>query len=132
MGINIFMNSEEKNIFKNYLTILENENISNGQMSQVSTTHQVDHNARFLPLGMDMDEEEKKLKSELIKEKLKNLFANFKSLIDLCGNKKCTSSDVSRLLSLMDNPEAKNDLSELKNALGLEEQERNKNASFSS
>jgi hypothetical protein len=129
MGLNNNMKKDEKEIYYKYNTIVENENLTNGQMSQASTTFQVDHTAKFLPIGRDMDEEEKKkFKSEILKEKLKNLFSSLKSLIDACDGKKCTSDTVGKLLNLMDNPEARNDLSDLKNALGLEEQDSGRNS----
>jgi hypothetical protein len=123
------MKKTEKELFSRYKIVLENENISNGQMSQVSTNFQVDHNAKFLPIGQDVDDEEKtNLKSSILKHKLKEPFTSLKTLIASCESKTCSIKSVSELLSMLDNPRFKSLLTDLKQQLQTENQEAGTNA----
>jgi len=125
------MNKESRELFAKYISIVENSDISNNMSgSDVSTKYQTDNMARFLPIGQDSDEEERQLESKKLRIKLKDLFLNIKALVDACGKDTCTYREVGKLLDLMDNPEAKNDLQTLKNALQAEDQESGANASL--
>jgi hypothetical protein len=126
------MNKDIKNIFKNYKHILENSDISNNMSGgDASTKFHVDHTAKFLPIGQD--DEEKKLNSHKVyKEKLNEFFTTVKALADLCQSDRCKSSDIGKLLELMDNPAAKADLTEFKNILQLEDQSNGNNSRLSS
>jgi hypothetical protein len=124
------MKLENLNIFKKYLTICESEDISNTFSNQASTKYTTDNTAKFLPVGQDVDDQEK-VKQEIpdkIQEKLKTAFSQFKELIKRCEDKNCNSKDIAELLSLMDNPEFKKDLQQLKDVLELKKQEMGVNA----
>lgn len=126
------MNKESKILFERYKAIIENSDISNNMSgSDVSTKYQTDNMARFLPIGQDVDDEEKQLESEKLRIKLKELFDSMKGLIDACAKDTCTYKEISRLMDLMNNPEVNKDLEAYKNALQGENQESGANASLS-
>jgi hypothetical protein len=126
------MNKDIKNIFKNYKQILENTDISNNMSgSGASTKYTVDHMARFLPIGQD-DEEKKINSQDEYKNKLKEFFTTVKALVDLCQSDRCKSSDIGKLLDLMDSPAAKADLTEYKNILQIKDQNNGNNTKLSS
>lgn len=128
------MKSDIKNILNSYIKILENTDISNNMSGKdVSTKYTTDNTARFLPIGQDMDEEEKNIqKSQAIRQKLDSMFSRLKSLLETAEKPSSTGKDISNLLSFMDNPEVKGDLTELLNAIRLEEQNAGVNANISS
>jgi hypothetical protein len=126
------MNKETKNLFERYKTIVENSDISNNMSgSDVSTKYQTDNMSRFLPIGQDADDEERQLESEKLRVKLKELFNIMKGLIDACTKDTCTYKEISRLMDLMNSPEANKDMEAYKNALQGENQESGANASLS-
>lgn len=127
------MNKDIKTIFENYKKVLENSDISNNMSGKdVSTKFTTDHMARFLPIGQDDEEKQKKDPLKGLKEKLNNFFTSLKALASACQGKNCKSSDLGKLLDLMNNPEAKTDLNELKNAIQLMDQDNGNNAKLSS
>ena len=95
-----------------------------------STKYTTDNTAKFLPMGQDMDEEEKnKLKVDVnIQEQLKPIFDKMKSLMNVCEGKNCSSKEISHLLSMLDSPELKKHLQEFKKYLQLKEQHTGFNA----
>ena len=102
------MNKDEKNLAKSYQKIIESVNISNNMTQDVST--------KYYPLH-DMDEEEKYTSDkEKILKKLEIGFSKVKSLIDSC-TKNCNLAIVSELCDLLENPEFKTDLTNLKMAI---------------
>lgn len=126
------MNKDSKTIFNNYKKILENSDISNNMSGKdVSTKFTTDHMARFLPIGQD-DEEKKRNPFKEIKHKLNDFFTTVKALVDKCQSNTCNSSDISKLLDIIDNPAVRNDLQELKNMIQLEDQNNGNNAKLSS
>jgi len=127
------MNKDIKILFEKYMSILENSDISNNMSgSDVSTKFQTDAMARFLPIGRDTDEEEKKmLESEKLRIKMKDLFTQFSALISAASKETVTYKEVSKLVDFLDNPEVKGDLEKLKNALQAENIESGSNASLS-
>jgi hypothetical protein len=126
------MNKETEIIFKSYEKILENANISNNSTSDVSTKFTTDHMARFLPIGQDDEEKKNRDPYKELKQKLQNFFTSIKALTNQCQSKNCKSSDVAKLIDLMNNPEAQNDLEELKKAIQLMDQENGNNTKLSS
>jgi len=124
------MNNDIKFIFENYKRILENSDISNNMSSNVSTKFTTDHMARFLPIGQDEEEKQREPKIEL-KNKLNEFFTSVKAYISNCQSKNVKSSDIGKLLSLIKNPEAINDLEELQKAIQLEDQNNGNNAKVS-
>lgn len=126
------MNKDIKTIFENYKKVLENSDISNNMSSDVSTKFTTDHMARFLPIGQD-DEEKKKIDPlKELKNKLNNFFTSLKALASACQMESCKSSDIGKLIDLMNNPEAKTDLEEFKKAMQLMDQDNGNNAKLSS
>jgi hypothetical protein len=128
------MDRDSKNITKHYLTLLENDNISNNMSGKdVSTKFQVNSIPKFLPVAQEMEEEKmKSLPSEGVRKKLEEYFTGLTSLIKNCESKNCSSKDVSRLIEMLDSPRAKADLNDLKSALQLQDQHSGANAKFSS
>lgn len=129
------MNKDIKIIFEKYIKILENDNISNNMTgSDASTKNQIDHTARFLPIGRDTDEEEKNkmLESEKIRIKLKDFFNSVKSLATICQKDSVTYKELSNFISIINDPAVKNDLDKLKMALQSENVEAGVNASLPS
>lgn len=125
------MNKEIKIIFEKYKKVLENSDISNNMSSDVSTKFTTDHMARFLPIGQD-DEEQKKNPFKELKQNLNDFFTTLKALATACQSDSCKSSDIGKLLELMDNPAAKRDLTNLKNNIQLEDQDNGNNTKLSS
>lgn len=126
------MNKDIKTIFENYKKVLENSDISNNMSSDVSTKFTTDHMARFLPIGQDDEEKKKADPLKELKNKLNNFFTSLKALANTCQMDSCKSSDIGKLLDLMNNPEAKTDLEELKKAIQLMDQDNGNNAKLSS
>lgn len=125
------MNKDINNIFTKYRIIKESEDISNNMSGKdVSTKYNVDHTAKFLPIGQDIDDEEKKKfeDTEKIQNELKILFDGLKNLITNCEGKNITSKSVSKLISTLDSPEIKKHLNNLLNHLQLKEQDQGLNS----
>lgn len=126
------MNSDIKSIFESYKRILENDNISNNMSGKdVSTKFTTDQMSRFTPIAQDEEEKAKLNPHKQLKIKLKDFFTHIKPLIEIVQSDKCKSSDVSRLLDIMNNPAIKTDLEELKKMLQLEDQDNGNNAKLS-
>jgi hypothetical protein len=126
------MNKDIKVIFENYKKILENSDISNNMSSDVSTKFTTDHMARFLPIGQDDEEKKKRDPLKELRNKLNNFFTSLKALASTCQAEGCKSSDIGKLIDLMDNPEARTDLDELKKAIQLIDQDNGSNSKLSS
>jgi hypothetical protein len=126
------MNKDIKVIFENYKKILENSDISNNMSSDVSTKFTTDHMARFLPIGQDDEEKKKRDPLKELRNKLNNFFTSLKAFASTCQAEGCKSSDIGKLIDLMDNPEARTDLEELKKAIQLMDQDNGNNSKLSS
>lgn len=124
------MNKDTKLIYNNYKSILENTDIANNMSSDTSTKFTTDHMARFMPVGQD-DEEKKKNPFKELKQNLNDFFTSIKALANACQSDSCKSSDIGKLLELMDNPAAKRDLNNLKNNLQLADQNNGNNSKLS-
>jgi hypothetical protein len=118
-------------IYKSYIQITESEDISNNMSGKdVSTKFQVDHTAKFLPVGQEKENmlgpEETEV--EQLRGKIELLFKTFKTIIDSCQTERCSVREVSKLIDLLDDPEARNDLEQYKLALQKEDQDGGVNA----
>jgi hypothetical protein len=126
------MDSNIKNLAKLYQHIKESEDISNNIASGASSRFQMDHNAKFLPIGQDMDEEENISKSKRVYDRVKTVFANMKALINACSSENISLPNLSKLIDFMDNPQVRGDLEDLKKTLQGENLENGKNTKLSS
>jgi len=125
------MKNDIQQIYSKYKIIKESEDISNNMSGKdVSTKYNVDHTAKFLPIGQDIDEEEKNKFNDTkkIQDELKIMFDGLKNLITSCEGKNITSKAVSKLLSTLDSPEIKKHLNNLLNHLQLKEQDQGINS----
>lgn len=128
------MNKDTHNIYNSYkagFLLKENEDISNNMSGKdVSTKFQVDHTAKFLPVGQDKESMlgPEESESEQLRGKIELLFKTFKTIIDSCQTERCSVREVSKLIDLLDDPEARNDLEQYKLALQKEDQEGGVNA----
>ena len=125
------MNKEIYSIAERYSLIKENDNISNNMSGKdVSSKFQVDHTAKFLPVGQDKESQlgPEESESEFMRGKVELLFKTLKGIIDSCQSENCSVREVSKLIDLMDDPEARNDLEQYKLALQKEDQESGVNS----
>ena len=125
------MNNEIRKLARMYSLIRENDNISNNMSGKdVSTKFQVDHTAKFLPVGQDKESQlgPEEGEIELKRGKVELLFKTLKSVIDACQSENCSVREVSRLIDLIDDPEARNDLEQYKLALQRDDQESGANS----
>jgi hypothetical protein len=91
----------------------------------VSTKFQVDHTAKFLPVGQDKENMlgPEEAQDEKARGKVELAFNALRDAIESCKSENCSVREISRLIDMLDNPELKNDLNQYKIALQKKDQE---------